>query len=283
MEKFGKSQSITRTEDLRLLTGHGRFVDDITPEGALHLYVYRSPVAHAKITSVDLTSARGADGVLLAAVAEDLHAYGITKGLGCVTVKNRDGSPAANPKHPILAEGSVVWVGQPVAMIVAETPEAAKDAAELIEFDYDELPAQMRLAKGDTDIHPEAPGNLAIDYLLGREAETHDAFANAAHVIRADVADNRVHVASLEPRGCFAQWQDDRIHVALNGQGVWGPKRELARLMALEEEQVHVTTPDVGGGFGMKAKLYPEYVMAAYAARFLIAPKRCYRTMAHGI
>ncbi|WP_370272464.1 xanthine dehydrogenase family protein molybdopterin-binding subunit [Pseudooceanicola nitratireducens] len=274
MEKFGKSQSIARTEDLRLLTGHGRYVDDITPEGALFLHVLRSPVAHATITELDLSAARELDGVLLVATAQDLHDYGITEGLSCVTVKNRDGSTAANPKHPILAEEKVLWVGQPVAMIVAETPEAAKDAAELIGFDYDELPAQMALARGDTDLHAEAPGNLAIDYLLGREAETHAAFAEAAHVVRAEVADNRVHVASLEPRGCFAEWKDDRIHLAVNGQGVWGPKRELGRLMGLEDTQVHVTTPDVGGGFGMKAKLYPEYVMAAYAARFLDRPVR---------
>ena len=274
MEKFGKSQSTTRVEDLRLLTGYGRYVDDIAPENALHLFVLRSSVAHATITALDLTAAREAEGVHLVAVAEDLHASGITDGLSCVTVKNRDGSDAANPKHPILAEGKVLWVGQPVAMIVAETYEAARDAAELIEFDYDELPAVTALEKGDTDLHPEAPGNLAIDYLLGREAETKAAFAEAAHVVRAEVADNRVMVASLEPRGCYAEWEKDRIHLALNGQGVWGPKRELARLMGLDEAQVRVTTPDVGGGFGMKAKLFPEYVMAAYAARFLDRPVR---------
>jgi carbon-monoxide dehydrogenase large subunit len=274
MEKFGKSQSVTRVEDVRLLTGDGRYVDDIAPENALHLYVFRSSVAHARITTLDLSAAREADGVYLAAAAEDLHEFGITEGLGCVTVKNRDGSTAANPKHPILAEGKVFWVGQPVALIVAETPEAAKDAAELIEFDYEELPAQMALARGDVDLHPEAPGNLAIDYLLGREEETKAAFAEAKHVVRADVVDNRVMVASLEPRGCYAEWADDRIHLSFNGQGVWGPKTELARLMGLEPEQVRVTTPDVGGGFGMKAKLYPEYVMAAYAARFLDRPVR---------
>ncbi|WP_407492752.1 xanthine dehydrogenase family protein molybdopterin-binding subunit [Pseudooceanicola sp. MF1-13] len=274
MEKFGKSQSISRTEDIRLLTGHGRYVDDIPPEGALHLYVFRSSVAHATITELNLDAARELDGVMLVAGVEDLHSFGITEGLGCVTIKNRDGSPAANPKHPILAEDRVYWVGQPVAVVVAETPEAARDAAELIEFDYEDLPAQMRLAKGDTDLHEEAPGNLAFDYLLGREAETHEAFKDAAHIVRADVADNRVMVASLEPRGCFAEWKDDRIHLSMNGQGVWGPKRELARIMGLEPEQVHVTTDDVGGGFGMKAKLYPEYVLAAYAARLLDRPVR---------
>ncbi|WP_136635061.1 xanthine dehydrogenase family protein molybdopterin-binding subunit [Pseudooceanicola onchidii] len=274
MEKFGRSQSVTRVEDQRLLTGHGRYVDDITPENALHLYVFRSSVAHAKITDLDLDDARALDGVLLVAGAQDLHDAGITGGLGCVTVKNRDGSTAANPKHPILAEDKVLWVGQPVAMIVAETPEAAKDAADLIGFDYEELPAQMALSKGDIDLHAEAPGNLAIDYLLGREAETKAAFDAAAHVVRAEVVDNRVMVASLEPRGCYAEWQGDRIHLAMNGQGVWGPKRELARLMGLEEDNVRVTTPDVGGGFGMKAKLYPEHVMAAYAARFLDRPVR---------
>ncbi|EAQ01902.1 xanthine dehydrogenase family protein, large subunit [Pseudooceanicola batsensis HTCC2597] len=274
MEKFGKSQSVARVEDIRLLTGHGRYIDDIAPAEALHLHVFRSPVAHARIDGLDLTEAREAEGVHLVATAADLHEYGITGGLNCVTVQNRDGSPAANPKHPILAEDRVYWVGQPVAMIVAQSPEAARDAAELIGFDYEELPAQMELARGDTDLHEEAPGNLAIDYLLGREDETKAAFDAAAHVIRQEVADNRVMVASLEPRGCYAEWSDDRMHLAMGGQGVWGPKSELARLMGLDDEQVKVTTPDVGGGFGMKAKLYPEYVMAAYAARFLDRPVR---------
>ena len=274
MEKFGRSQSVTRVEDVRLLTGHGRYVDDITPDGALHLYVLRSPVAHATITELNLDGARETDGVHLVAAAEDLHAAGITEGLSCTLAPNRDGTKGANPKHPILAEGKVFFVGQPVALVVAETMEAAQDAAEMIEFDYDELPAQMALAKGDVDLHDEAPGNLGVDYLLGREDETKAAFDAAAHVVRAEVVDNRVMVASLEPRGGFAEWKDDRIHLEMNGQGVWGPKRELGKLMGLEAEQVHVTTSDVGGGFGMKAKLYPEHVMAAYAARVLDRPVR---------
>jgi carbon-monoxide dehydrogenase large subunit len=274
MEKFGKSQSVRRVEDVRLLTGHGRYVDDIAPKDALHLYVLRSNVAHAQIEGLNLNDARAADGVLLVASAEDLHDAQITAGLGSATVKNRDGSDAASPKHPILAEGKVVWVGQPIAMIVAETPEAAKDAAELIEFEYEELPAQMTLEPGTEDLHPEAPRNRAFDYVLGREAETKAAFDTAAHIVRAEVVDNRVMVASLEPRGCFAEWDGTRLHLSMNGQGVWGPKRELARLMGLTPEMVRVTTDDVGGGFGMKAKLYPEHVMAAYAARFLARPVR---------
>ncbi|MGI3168079.1 xanthine dehydrogenase family protein molybdopterin-binding subunit [Pseudooceanicola sp. C21-150M6] len=274
MEKFGRSQPVTRVEDHRLVTGHGGYIDDIAPEKALHLHVFRSPVAHALIKELNLDAARELDGVHLVATAEDLHAFGITEGLSSSKVKNRDGSPSADPKHPILAEGKVVWVGQPVALIIAESVEIGKDAAELIEFDYEELPAQMALAKGDVDLHPEAPGNLAFDYLLGREEETKSAIAGAAHVVKAAVGDNRVMVVAMEPRGCMAEWNGDSIHLAFGGQGVWGPKNELARLMGLETDKVRVTHPDVGGGFGMKAKLYPEYVMAAYAARFLDRPVR---------
>ena len=274
MEKFGRSQPITRVEDKRLVTGQGGYVDDITPANALHMFVLRSNVAHGTITALNLDDARSSEGVHLVASAQDLHAAGITEGLSAVLVKNRDGSDAANPKHPILAEGKVRFVGQAIALIVADTMDAAKDAAELIEVEIDELPAQTRLERGASDLHDEAPGNLGIDYLLGREAETKAAFDAAAHVVRASVDDNRVMVASIEPRGCFAEWDGTRLHLSMNEQGVWGPKRELARLTGLDPENIRVTHPDVGGGFGMKAKLYPEYVMAAYAARALSRPVR---------
>ncbi|MBR9822367.1 MAG: xanthine dehydrogenase family protein molybdopterin-binding subunit [Rhodobacteraceae bacterium] len=274
MEKFGKSQSVSRVEDVRFVTGQGRYVDDIAPEGALHAHVFRSPVAHGRITSLDVTEARQAPGVHLVLCSEDLHAGGLTGGLSASLAPNRDGSKGAEVRHPLLAEGKLRFVGEAVAIIIAETPAQAKDAAELILLDYEDLPAQNFLAAHVADVHDEVPGNRAVDYALGDAEAVEAALSGAAHVVRATVADNRVMVVAMEPRGCFAEWEGKRLHLCFGGQGVWGAKSELAALFGLDNAQVRVTHPDVGGGFGMKAKTYPEYVLCAFAARELGRPVR---------
>ncbi|MDP5349767.1 MAG: xanthine dehydrogenase family protein molybdopterin-binding subunit, partial [Paracoccaceae bacterium] len=143
MEKFGKSQPVKRVEDVRFLTGQGRYVDDIAPGDALQAFVFRSPVAHAVITGLDVDAARAAEGVHLVITADDLAAAGITKGLAATVLTNRDGTGAAAPKRPILAEGKLRFVGEPIAVVIAETAAQARDAAELIELDYDDLPAKL--------------------------------------------------------------------------------------------------------------------------------------------
>lgn len=274
MEKFGKAQPITRIEDQRFLTGQGRYVDDIAPEGALYAFVLRSPVAHGVITTLNTADAAEADGVHLVLTGADLQAAGVTASLFGITVKNRDGSMGASPYRPILAQGKLRYVGEPVAMIIAETLEQAKDASELIELDFDELPAKMDTAPGGEPVHDDAPDNQAYDWGLGDEEAVEAAFARAAHVVRMTVDDNRVIVNSLEPRGCYAEWDGTRLHVCFNGQGVWGPKAQFARVLNLDTENVRVTMPDVGGGFGMKAPPYPEYYAAAHAAMVLSRPVR---------
>ncbi|MDU8911312.1 xanthine dehydrogenase family protein molybdopterin-binding subunit [Aestuariicoccus sp. MJ-SS9] len=274
MEKFGKSQSVKRVEDVRFLTGQGRYVDDVAPDGALRAYVFRSPVAHAAITTLDVSDAREAEGVHLVLTADDLLAADVNVAMAGTLVTNRDGTKGAAPERPLLARGRVRFVGEPVAMVVAETLQQARDAAELIEFDYDELPVHMEVAAGGAAIHPEAPDNRAFDWGLGDEAETEAAFAAAAHHIVLDVEDNRVIANSMEPRGCFADWDGERLHLAVNGQGVWGFKSAVSAALGLEPEAVHVTNPDVGGGFGMKAFNYPEYAVVSHAARALGKPVR---------
>ena len=269
MEKFGKSQSVKRTEDLRFLTGEGRYVDDITPKDALFGYVFRSSVAHGNITTLDVSEARAAEGVALVLTADDLVEQGVRLGMQATVLKNRDGSRAAAPERPLLARGRVRFVGEPIAMIFAETLQAAKDAAELIEFEYEDLPAHLALATGGTALHDEAPGNRAFDWELGDSAAFEAAFKGAAHQVSCEIEDTRIIANSLEPRGCFAQWDGTRVHVALNGQGVWAPKAQIAKHLGLEPEKVHVTNPDTGGGFGMKAMMYPEYAICAVAARVL--------------
>ncbi|MDF1853906.1 xanthine dehydrogenase family protein molybdopterin-binding subunit [Pseudooceanicola sp.] len=274
MQKFGKSQPVKRFEDPRLVSGRGGYVDDVAPDGALYGYVLRSSVAHGEIRSIDLSAARAAPGVHLAISNDDILAGGVTEGLTATLQKNRDGTPAAAPRHPILAEGRVRFVGQPLVLIVAETLAQARDAAELVEVDIDDLPAQMALARGTVDIHPEAPGNLGVDWHEGDGAAVAEALAGAAHVVRAQVVDSRCMVNAMEPRGCYAEWDGTRMHLCFGGQGVWGAKTNLTRIFDLAPENVRVTHPDVGGGFGMKTKAYPEYLACCFAARELGRPVR---------
>ena len=201
MEKFGKSQPVKRVEDVRFLTGHGRYVDDITPEGALFAYVFRSPVAHADILLLGLEAARGSEGVHLVLDAAALEDAGVDISMVAMTVKNRDGSDGAAPMRPIMAKDRVRFVGEPIAMVIADTLDQARDAAELIEFDYKERPAHVALSVGGEELHSEAPNNLAFDWAKGDEEACDATFASAAHHVRFNVVDNRIIVSSMEPRG----------------------------------------------------------------------------------
>ena len=274
MEKFGKSQPVKRVEDHRFLTGDGRYVDDIAPQGALHGVFFRAPVAHGVITELDVSDARDAEGVHLVLTCADLEAAGMDIALPHTVVDNRDGSKGAAPLRPMLAKDRVRYVGEPVALIVAETLQQARDAAELILFDADDLPAKMDLTPGGETLHTEAPDNRAFDWGMGDEAKVEAAFAKAARRVKLEVGDNRIIVNSMEPRGCYAEWADDRLHVALGGQGVWAHKNFFVKAFGLSEDNVRVTNPDVGGGFGMKAMTYPEYFCIAQATRALGRPVR---------
>ncbi|MCM2560699.1 xanthine dehydrogenase family protein molybdopterin-binding subunit [Lutimaribacter sp. EGI FJ00015] len=274
MEKFGKSQPVKRVEDVRFLTGRGQYVDDIAPQNALHALVLRASQAHGTITELDVAEAREMPGVQLVLTAEDLRAAEITSGMVATVVDNRDGTKGAAPRRPLLAEGKVRFVGEPVAMVIAESMAEARDAAEAIVLDIDDLPAKLDLARGGAALHDEAPDNRAFDWGTGDEEGCDDLLRNAAHVVRMEVEDNRVIVNSMEPRGCFAEWDGTRLHLSVNGQGVWGPKGQLAKILGLDEENVRVTNPDVGGGFGMKAMTYPEYFLCAHAAMKLGRPVR---------
>ncbi|WP_299024084.1 xanthine dehydrogenase family protein molybdopterin-binding subunit [uncultured Sulfitobacter sp.] len=274
MEKFGKSQPIKRVEDVRFLTGEGRYVDDIAPKDALHAYVFRSSVAHGDIAELDVSEAREAEGVHLVFTCADLEAAGVNIAMSGAILKNRDGSDAASPLRPMLAKGRVRYVGEPVAMVVADTYEQARDAAELIMFDVDELPAKIALERGGEALHAEAGDNCAFDWGMGDELATEAAFKKAARTVALEVDDNRIIVNSIEPRGCYAEWDGTRLHLANNGQGVWVHKGNLVKAFGLDEENVRVTNPDTGGAFGMKAMAYPEYYLISHATRELGRPVR---------
>ena len=269
MEKFGKSQPVKRVEDVRLLTGAGRYVDDIAPADALHAVVVRSTVAHARITGIDAEEAQAAPGVHLVMTAVDLEAWGVEPGIPAVAVKNRDGSKGAMPLRPALARDRVRYVGEAVAVVFAETLQQAQDAADLVMVDLDDLEAKVDFRPGGPAVHDEVPDNVAYDWGLGNEAATAEAFESAARTVRVEIGDNRVTAVSMEPRGAFAEWDGERLHFCVSGQGVWGDKGLIAKSLGLEPEKVRVTTPDVGGGFGMKGQPYPEHIFLPAAARHL--------------
>jgi len=274
MEKFGKSQSVLRTEDNRFLTGKGRYIDDATPPGSLFAYFLRAQVAHAEIRSLCVDNAKKATGVKAIFTAEDLKNNNVKNDLIGVTVKNRDGTDGACPKRPLLATDRVRFVGEPIVLIIADSTENAKDAAELVDIDYDDLPVSLDLAIGKNTIHPEAPGNVAFEWELGDKLKTDAVFKNADKVVSMDVANNRIIANSMEPRGCYAQWENNKLHLSVSGQGVWTHKRFLSEILGLKGDQIRVTNPDVGGGFGMKAMGYPEEFLVSFASVQLEKPIR---------
>jgi carbon-monoxide dehydrogenase large subunit len=275
MEKFGKSQPVKRVEDVRFLTGDGNYVDDIAPDTALHAFFFRSPVAHATITELDLDDAREAEGVHVVLTCADLEAAGMNTEMFAVLVDNRDGTKGAGTSRNMLAKDRVRFVGEPIVAVIAETMAQARDAAELIVLEYDELPAKMDLTAGGETLHESAPDNVAFDWEMGDEAATAAAFEKAAHVVSLNVGDNRIIVNSMEPRGCYSSWDDaGRLHLAINGQGVWVNKNQMITAFGLDADDVHVTNPDTGGGFGMKGMGYPEPFSVAQASRMLGRPVR---------
>jgi carbon-monoxide dehydrogenase large subunit len=274
--KFGgqaRQSGVGRFEDGRFLRGAGRYVDDIAPEGALCAVFLRSPHAHGVIRGLDLSGARAMPGVHLVWDAGDLAAAGLVDpAMTGVRVANRDGSRGAGPVRPVLAQGRVHHLGEAVAMVVADSRAAAVDAAEAIGLDIDDLPAVLSLQDSGPDIHPGVAGNRAFDWGIGDWDHAERALAASAHRIALRVVHNRLSVAPMEPRAAFAEWEAGRLHLCVNGQGVWIQKRELARMLGLPPDQVRVTNPDVGGGFGLKAMVHPEYFAIAVAARALGQP-----------
>ncbi|WP_198670757.1 xanthine dehydrogenase family protein molybdopterin-binding subunit [Oceanicella sp. SM1341] len=269
--KFGIGQPASRVEDQRFLTGKGSYVDDIALPGILIGHALRSPVAHARITALDVAEARALPGV------HAVYTHAETAHLGPVTfrmpLKQTDGSDLATVLLPRLADGVVRYVGQPVAWIVAETRDIARDAAELIEVDYDDLPVMVTpeaaLAPGAPALHEGAPGNLAYDWDVGDAAATEAAFAGATHIARVSVVNQRVVVNPMEPRGILVRYlpETESWEAWTGNQGAHSARDNLARGLGVPSDKVRCHTPDVGGGFGMKLMDHPEYPLAALAAK----------------
>jgi len=279
MMKFGAAQSVRRVEDTRLLRGDGRYTDDITRPGVLYGAVLRSPHASARITSINADAARALPGVTAVYTGRDLVDDGIGHLPCAVDLVSRDGTSRKNTPRPALADGMVRYAGDPVAFVVAETHEAARDAAEAVEVEYEVLPSvtDLRAATGPGAplVWPDQPGNVSFDWETGDKAQVDALFARAAHVTRVSIVNNRIVVASMEARVALAEYDEatGRWTLHTNTQGVWLLKAQLAEaIFKVEPERFRVVTNDVGGGFGMKIFLYPEHVLACYAARKLGRP-----------
>jgi carbon-monoxide dehydrogenase large subunit len=276
LEKFGAAQPMRRVEDVRLLRGQGRYTDDIVVEGMLHALVLRSPYAAARIAGLSTAGALAMPGIHAVVTGADIKAAGLG-GIGCVIpLQNEDGSARHDPPRPVLADGQVRHVGDPVAFIVADTLEQARDAAEAIEVEYEPLDAVSDLVAalepGAPLVWPDAPSNRCFQWGVGDAAATEALFAIAAHVTKLSVVNNRVVVASMETRAALGEWRDGRFTLTTNTQGGWGLKGRIAGVFGVPADSLRVVTPDVGGGFGMKSFLYPEQVLVLHAARLLGRP-----------
>ncbi len=279
--KFAIGQPVRRHEDLRLITGQGRYTDDVTLPRASTAFVLRSPAAHAGIKRIDATAARRMPDVLFVATGEDVAADGLGD-IACQTpLANRDGSPRHDTPRPLLALGKVRYVGQPVAFVVAETLSAARDAAEAIEVEYEPLPvvtdAQDAIAAGAPQLFDHITGNLVFDWDndMGDAKAAADAFAKAAHVVSLDLVNNRVVANSMEPRNAVADYDPatGRSTLYTATQGPHFVRDPLAEaLLKIPKDKLRVITPNVGGAFGMKAFVYPEQALAVWASRKLSRP-----------
>jgi carbon-monoxide dehydrogenase large subunit len=269
-------QAIRRKEDYRFLTGSGQYTDDVLLPGQTWAHFLRSPHAHARLARVDTARARAAPGVVAVYTAADLAGVG---GLPCGwLIRNLDGTPMKEPKHPLLAEGKVRHVGDPVAVVIAESAAAAKAAAALIEVDYEPLPAVVdaaRAAAAPSAVHDEAPDNVCYVWGCGDRAATDAAFAQAAHVTRLEFRNNRLIPNALEPRAANASYSrhDDSFTLYVASQNPHVERLLMAAfVLGIPEHKLRVIAPDVGGGFGSKIYLYAEETVLVWASKRINRP-----------
>ncbi len=275
--KFGLGQPVRRKEDIRFLKGEGRYVDDMAAGGDLFGYVFRSAVGHGRITALDVSEARAAPGVRVVLTHAEIEGR-LNELTNDFPLELVGGDPAAPVTMPHLASGKVRFAGQPVAFIAADSYEQARDAAELIVLETEDLPvtigSRQALEAGAPQLHDQAPGNEAYRWSIGDEAETEAAFARAAKTVSVEVVNQRVIVASMEPRACRAEYDGERWLVWAGTQGSHNLRGKLSKQMGVEPGRIRVRTPDVGGGFGMKLQAHPEDALCCLAAQDAGKPVR---------
>jgi carbon-monoxide dehydrogenase large subunit len=276
--KFGIGQSVRRTEDIRFITGQGRYTDDIHFDGETQVCFTRSPYAHAKINSIDTSEAEAAPGVVAVLSYADVEAFGAGAMPCRAPIKNRDESHFKGSPKPLLAKDRVVFAGEAVAMVIAETYAQAKDAAELVEIDYDMLDAcgTLECAPTGPQIWDDAPGNLCLDWAMGDEAGVKASLESAPHRAHVRVVQNRVAPTSMETRNASGLYDPstEKFTLYSGNQGSGNLRGGVAAVLRADAEKVQVISPDVGGGFGMKGFMYPEQVLVLIAAKKVGRPVR---------
>ncbi len=269
-------QSVKRREDYRFLTGTGQYTDDIVLPGQTYACFVRSPHAHARVRSIDTKAAAAAPGVVAIYTGADLAGVG---GLPCGwLITSTDGTPMKEPKHPLLAEGKVRYVGDRVAVVIAETLQQAKAAAEQVVVDYEALPSVVdgaRASAAKAPVHDEAADNVCYRWAIGDKADVDKAFASAAHVTRLEFRNNRLIPNAIEPRACNAQYtrHDDSWTLYVANQNPHVERLLMAAfVLGIPENKLRVVAPDVGGGFGSKIFLYPEETVLVWASKKVNRP-----------
>ena len=279
MQENGIGASVRRKEDQRFLLGKGRYTDDINVEGQTYACFVRSPHAHAEIEGIDASAATAAPGVVAVLTGDDLAADGIGPLICGVTVTSDDGQPHRAPAHPALAQGKVNYVGDHVAIVIAESLTQARDAAELVEVNYRPLPAVASTADaandGQQQIHEEAPNNICFNWPFGDKAANDEAFAGAHKVSSIDLVNNRMVTNPMEPRAALGEYNSgtEEITLHLTTQNPHVHRLVLAAFNQLApEHKLRVVGPDVGGGFGAKIFIYAEELVVGWACRKVNRP-----------
>jgi carbon-monoxide dehydrogenase large subunit len=282
----GIGAPLRRVEDRRFLLGRGKFVADIELPGALDCVLVRSPHAHARIRAIDVSAAIATPGVVAVLTGADMAADGVLPMRPLWAIRSRDGKEMAQPPRYALARGAVRHVGEPVVAVLAETRDAAADAAERVAVDYEALPAvtdaRAAQAPGAPQLHEAAPGNVCFRWARGDEAAVRAAFQTAPHKVAIDLVNNRLVGAAIEPRAAFATVEPatGRLTLVSATQAPHHIRKQVTEQLGIPESALRVISPDVGGGFGYKGKLYPEEALVTWAARRLGRPVRWVATRA---
>jgi len=276
LNKLGVGQPVPRSEDPTLVRGAGYYADDVSRPGQVYAVIVRSVVAHGNIRGIDTAAAKAMPGVIAVYTAADLTDYGPLK--STLPLKNRDGSPIRYTPRPALSGDKVRYVGDAVACVIAETVAQAKDAAEAVVLDFEPLPAVLTPADavkhGAPLLFDAVPNNIALDYHYGDTAKVAEAFAKAKHVTRLTTSNQRMVVNAMEPRAAIGEYDtaSGKWTLYSTSQGVFGMKTSLMDILGAPADKVRVITGQVGGSFGMKAAVYPEYVCILHGARMLGRP-----------
>src|SRR6201986_5166544 len=292
----GIGASVVRKEDRRFITGKGRYVDDVKLLGMTHAHFIRSPHAHAKVKSIDSSAAMEMTGVVGVLTGQQIVDDKVGNLICGWAITSKDGSPMKMGAWPAMAPETVRFVGQAVAVVIADSKNLARDAAEAVVVNYEELPSvpdvMSAVKPGAPQLHPEAPGNVIYDWVLGDEAATNAAFSKAANVVSMDLVNNRLVPNAMEPRSAIADYDTAEEHYTLY---TTSQNPHVARLVLsafyniAPEHKLRVIAPDVGGGFGSKIYIYPEEMVALWASKKVGRPVKwtgdrseAFLTDAHG-